>query len=172
MNDLTDQQADFAVNFVANGGNGAEAARDAGYAEANARSAAYKLVRMPHVQDAIRKEQRRQLGGEMATKALSVLKGILDDDEAPYGAKVDAARTILDRAGLIAPKSRGDGEGDEKEIDQMTMAELEAKIQRWREQIDSMPVINQTSAASGAAQPLSLIDTSAELPRQDPAPIE
>ena len=172
MNDLTQQQADFAVNFVANGGNGAEAARDAGYAEAHARVSAYRLVRLPHVQDAIRAEQRRQLNGDMATKALSVLKGILEDDEAPYGARVDAAKTILDRAGIIAPKSRGEGEGDSKEIDEMTMAELEAKIQRWREQIDSMPVINQPPAASGVTQPLSLIGGTVEVMQREPTSAE
>lgn len=100
----TELQQRFAVEYVTNGGNATSAAKAAGYSAKTAGQMGFKLLGNLHVQEAIRAEQRRMLDGDMATKALGVLKSILENEEAPAGARVDAAKTILDRAGIVAHK--------------------------------------------------------------------
>jgi hypothetical protein len=45
------------------------------------------------------------LHGELASAALACLGEVVRDSEAPTGARVDAARTILDRAGFITARA-------------------------------------------------------------------
>lgn len=93
---------DFAVAYVANGGNGTQAAIEAGYSVNSARQQAYKLTRNPMVQRLIREEQQRVIGGRLCSQALGVLESIMMNPDAPAGARVDACKTILDRGGLPA----------------------------------------------------------------------
>ena len=130
MNEVTIQQGDFAAHYVANGGNGAQAAISAGYAEASSRQAAYKLLKLPHVQSAIRAEQRVVLT-ELMSIGLDRLRTILKSDDTKSATIVDAVIKIADRAGL-APKSDTDPLGQSKPLDGMTIAELEEFI-RHRE---------------------------------------
>jgi len=130
MAQLSEQQREFAIAYVANGGNGTAAAVAAGYSEHSARSAAYKLTRLPQVETAIRAEQRRVLGGRLANKALAVLEAILSDENAPFGARVDAAKTLLDRGGVVAPKPGDEKDLADKPISRMTEGELIELIQR------------------------------------------
>ena len=124
-----DMQHAFAVELVANGGNITQATISAGYSPKSARQIGQHLLDKPHVQQAIRREQQRSIGGRLASKALRVLEQILDDPQAPYGARVDAAKTILDRAGLAAVPARMIGEvGHGKPVDEMTFEELHALI--------------------------------------------
>lgn len=106
----TELQSRFVVEFVSNGGNATAAAKMAGYSMRTAGKMGSKLLGNLHVQEAIRAEQRRMLDGDMATKALGVLKSIMENEEAPAGARVDAAKTILDRAGVVAPRVTQDEE--------------------------------------------------------------
>lgn len=92
----------FAESFVANGGNATKAAIAAGYSPTSARQQAYKLTRNATVQRLIREEQQRVIGGRLCSKALQVLEQIMDNPEAPVGARVDACKTILDRGGIPA----------------------------------------------------------------------
>ena len=93
---------DFAAHFVALNGNGTQAAISAGYSVNSARQTAYKLTRNPAVQRLIREEQRRVIGGRLCSQALGVLESIMLNEDAPAGARVDAAKTLLDRGGLPA----------------------------------------------------------------------
>ena len=129
MTDISEQQAAFAEAFVANGGNGTQAAISAGYSEISARQMAYKLTRNQKVMDAIRAEQRRLLSGNLATKALAVLEAILDNAEAPLGVKVDACKTLLDRGGLTQKAAETEPEA-EKPVSEMSLADLEAAVAR------------------------------------------
>ena len=95
-------QENFAVCFVANGGNATQAAIAAGYSPTSARQQAYKLTRNATVQRLIREEQQRLIGGRLCSKALQVLEQIMNDPESPVGARVDACKTILDRGGIPA----------------------------------------------------------------------
>lgn len=119
----------FAVELVANGGNITRAAIRAGYSPKSARQIGQHLLDKPYVQQEIRREQQRCLGGRLASKALSVLEGILDDSEAPPGARVDAAKTILDRAGLPAiPANKLTPVLGESDLRELTSEELRAYI--------------------------------------------
>lgn len=108
----TDLQAAFVDNFVAGGMNATRAAVAAGYSERSAKVTAHNLLKKPHVQDAIRAEQRRVLQSDLATLALGVLRKVLEDEDAPVGARVDAAKTVLDRAGLVAQRVASDEQVD------------------------------------------------------------
>src|SRR5579872_4034365 len=103
VSELTEAQQIFVREYVSNGGRGAEAARAAGYSEVSAGKYAYQLLEKPHVAEALRAEQKRALGGKLSTMALAVLEGILSNDKAPFGVRVDAAKAVLDRGGLNPP---------------------------------------------------------------------
>jgi len=92
----------FAVAYVANAGNATQAAIAAGYSPHSARQIGSRLTKNQTVQRLIREEQQRVIGGRLCSKALQVLEQIMDDPEAPYGARVDAAKTVLDRGGIPA----------------------------------------------------------------------
>jgi len=142
----TELQGRFVVAYVANGGNATNAAKAAGYSLRTAGKAGSKLVRNPHVQDAIRQEQRRLLHSDLATKALGVLKSIMENEEAPAGARVDAAKTVLDRAGLMAPRAVVGGD-DNVPLTQMSVSELrkviasgESEVLRLQAELDALAI--------------------------------
>ena len=105
MTQPTGNQEAFALAYVANGGNATKAAREAGYSANSCRQIGSHLLAKSHVQAAIREEQFRSLNGPLASKALTVLESALDlSNDVPWGTRVDAARTVLDRAGLVLPE--------------------------------------------------------------------
>ncbi len=135
MRELTRKQERFVTNFVTNGGNGADAARKAGFSARTAREHAYALLHIPHVRAAIRAEQERVLRCNLATRALGVLEAIMPDEIAPAGARVDAAKTLLDRAGLPAlphNAARDVIEFDGRALVEMTADELQQVILKSR----------------------------------------
>jgi phage terminase small subunit len=127
--ELTEMQAAFAMAFVTNGGNGTQAAIEAGYSKDSARQQAHALVSKPHVQKAIQAEQRRTLA-RLANKSIVVLEGFLDDANAPAGVRLDAAKTILDRAGLTSKAAEAEDALTGKRLNEMSIEELEAFIAR------------------------------------------
>ena len=93
-------------------GNGAEAARAAGYSARSARVIAADLLALPSISERVevlRAEQRAQddachaqVQAELraaAVEAVTVLRAVLANPEASPSAKVAAAQTILDRSG-------------------------------------------------------------------------
>lgn len=126
MAEITEQQADFVTHFVANGGNATQAARDAGYSEDSIRQIAYKLMRKPHILSAIQEEQLCAVTGRLGSKALAVLEAVMDDKDAPVGARVDAAKTVLDRGGLVAKRRSSDERSpEEKSMSEWSTDELQ-----------------------------------------------
>lgn len=122
---ILDQQKLFAEHYVLSGGSAAAAARQAGYSPGGSRQSASRLLALPHVQAEIRRQQTVTLRGRLASKALNVLEGILDDPDAPPGVRVDAAKTILDRAGLSAARTPDAASDDDVPLESLTLAELE-----------------------------------------------
>lgn len=59
MERLSEQRRRFVRAYVLNGGNGAEAAREAGYSEKTARSQAHRLLTLDDVQEAVAAEAHR-----------------------------------------------------------------------------------------------------------------
>lgn len=126
---ILDQQQAFAAAYVAGNGNATQAAIDAGYSPVSARQTASRLLHTPHVQDAIRREQNKTLRTRLATRALAVLEKVMEDDAAPMGVRVDAAKTILDRAGLPALRTPGQDEDlAQAPLTEMSLAQLESFI--------------------------------------------
>ncbi|HEY5782555.1 MAG TPA: terminase small subunit [Lysobacter sp.] len=135
-NEIIDQQRAFAEAYVLGNGNATQAAIAAGYSPVSARQTASRLLHTPHVQDAIRRAQAHALRGRLASKARGVLEKILDDDGAPAGVRVDAAKTVLDRAGFAAARSPEPDALAEQPLHAMGAAELEAFIRKEQRALD------------------------------------
>lgn len=127
LTELTEQQRRFVTNLVSEGLSGAEAARRAGYGTKNARIVASQLLRKVHVAEAIRREQGRVLS-TLGGKALRVIDQLLDDPEAPAGVRLDAAKTVLDRVGLVSARTPVQPVLDDRPMTEMDVAELRALV--------------------------------------------
>ena len=128
MKDTTELQNKFIYHIVYDGVSGTEAARRAGYSFSSARQYSSTLLATPHIQAAIRNEQYKYLNGTLVSKAIKTLESIMDDENAPAGARVDCAKTLLDRAGIIAPKSVLMSPFSETPVHEMTVQQLETMI--------------------------------------------
>ena len=129
MPNLNDQQQAFVTAFTSDPGaigNASEAARRAGYSEKSARDIGRQLLAKPHVRAAVEEANRAQLGGALASKAVAVLASIIDDETAAPKLRLDAAKTVLDRAGYIAPKAAESPkpESEADALDGMNLAQL------------------------------------------------
>ncbi len=97
---LTDLQEQFAVAYATNGGNASHAAIEAGYSAENARTLGPRQMRNPEVIDRILDELHRQRARTGAV-GLSVLIEVAQSKVAAPAARVSAARTLVEHAGLI-----------------------------------------------------------------------
>ena len=156
---LTPLQARFAVEYVANGGNGSKAALAAGYSDVSPGSEAYRLAHLPHVQAAIAAETLKQFGRH-APAAVDVLAEIMIDSDQPGGVRVKAAGMILDRAGFTPPKRHELESSRDKRPENMNKSELEAFIRRATSQLReaSVPVLNAAVDAAGNAEVVDITD--------------
>lgn len=143
---ILDQQRAFAEAYVLGHGNATQAAIEAGYAPVSARQTASRLLHTPHVQDAIRHAQAHVLRGRLASKALGVLEKILDDDSAPAGVRVDAAKTVLDRAGLSAMRAPEAVSEDDLPLEGMTVVQLETFIAEGRALLGAAKLVTRKLA--------------------------
>ena len=136
--ELTEKQREFVIHFTQPGrgfSNAAEAARMAGYeSDRNAGQIGRDLLEKPHVLAAIDLVNRRQMGGSLATKAVQVLENALTMPDVPWRVRVDAAKTVLDRAGIVSQAARQAAESekaaDDKPLSEMTRAELEEVVRK------------------------------------------
>jgi phage terminase small subunit len=99
---LTEMQEAFVTNYVANGGNGAAAARAAGYAKSSARIEASKLLKKQHVIGAIGEESVRLLAS-LAPGAIARVAHLTNHAKSEY-VQLEAAKDVLTRVGLAAPQ--------------------------------------------------------------------
>lgn len=129
VRNLGELQRRFVLLLVSSGNSCAEVCRQIGCSQAYG----WQLLRLPQIQDAIREEQARAL---LMCGNLAILR-IREILEAAWLAatvqgrrlQLDAARTILDRAGHIAPKAKElDGAGD-KPLTELSRDELHARLQ-------------------------------------------
>lgn len=122
----------FCDLYVANGGNATQAAIGAGYSQKSAGELGRKLLKSPKIQLKIKQLNMQRLGGELAIKALGVLEAIMVDEEAPASARVDCAKTLLDRAGY---KAGGEGANSQKPLQEMSATELMDIINNYTNKI-------------------------------------
>ncbi len=138
MNQLTDKQQEFAAAYVSCGGNASEAARLAGYSQASARQIGGRLSRDAKVQRMIRQEQQRVIGGRLCSQALGVLESIMLDPSAPAGARVDAAKSLLDRGGLPAIPANlivQDTVNADRALTEMSLEDIQSFVLAGREKL-------------------------------------
>jgi len=99
---LTVLQTQFIDNYLANGGNGKRACISAGYAEKSASVQASKLLKLPHIQQALLKGTAESIGIASA-KAVQKLVNLSGDARSEY-VQLEASKDILDRAGFKPPE--------------------------------------------------------------------
>ncbi len=99
---LTEMQRRFALEYASNGGNATAAAKAAGYSEASASELGRQQLRKAHVRKLILEELIR-CRTESGAIGLSALKQIAIDSSLPGAARVAAARTLMEHAGLVGP---------------------------------------------------------------------
>lgn len=136
-NGLTEQQRRFVTAFTSEPGcigNASKSAISAGYSERSAAELGRQNLEKGHIQDAIREALRRQVAGKLAAKAVEVLEQVIDDASAPQKLRVEAAKTILDRSGIIAPRAPEAPDLKPKRLSEMSIAELEESVAQMRAQ--------------------------------------
>jgi len=98
---LTARQEAFVREYVANGGNGTLAAKDAGYGDDGAHSRAYELLKMPKIQGRMETVCRELMASFVPGCLQSLHK--LAVSASSETVKASAAATLLDRTGYKAP---------------------------------------------------------------------
>ena len=156
---LTEQQAAFVRHLVAGGTAQGKAATLAGYGDGP--RDAWRLLQNPRVLAAIRSETTRLIGGELAGSAVAYLRQVLawDHMDADGGIdtkigklKLDAAKTILDRAGYVAPKAKDAPSDGPRDLEDYTIEELGALVRQGRETLDAMVDVTPTLAHEGEGE--------------------
>lgn len=107
-NTLTDKQAAFVSAYIAANGNGAEAARQAGYPAESAAAMAHKNLKLPKVLEEI----QRHVGQALAlstVKAANRIGDLVDNSRSDF-VKLQAAQDILDRTGFKQQEQQVSGE--------------------------------------------------------------
>jgi hypothetical protein len=129
---LNEKQAGMLADIVA-GIPPIEAARRQGYG--NPHKAAKDFVARPDVLLAIKRDSIGQLVGEGVPLAIATLFEILKNNDAPARVRVDAAKTVLDRAGLVAARPAVPEKAGEKALAEMSPSELRALISRLENEV-------------------------------------
>ena len=145
---ITDMQTRFADN-VAGGQCPTEAAREAGCSHPS--QAAYKLMRYPGMVDAIRQARLRLLHGSVVSQAVQVLAEIMTDPHQPAGARVTAARTVLEAAGDLK-RQQDDRPDDVSQVDlaQLSAAQIQAELARIQAELRERVGDDQAEADGGS----------------------
>jgi hypothetical protein len=129
---MTEKQCAFVLEYARNGGNASAAARAAGYPEKSAHEQGRQQLEKPHIREAIYKELMK-LRHRSGAIGLSALVNIAQDDKNPAAARVAAARTLIDHAGLLAANEVAWAEEEDdgsNVVDYRSVLEDLGKIQR------------------------------------------
>lgn len=121
---FTEQQRHF-VQMIVLGADKTDAATRAGYSSDNAERIANEMLRTPHILAAVQIGVAKQLA-LAAPLALKLLRDIAADETCDKRLRVVCAKTLLDRAGHIAPKAIAAAPGGETPLNEMSMLELRA----------------------------------------------
>ena len=131
---MTNRQSEFVHHLVMTGCTPTEAARAVGYAEP--KQEAYRLTRLTPVQDAVRQERERLITSDLANVALRTLKEIMVDKTVAASARVSAARTACEVAGMFDKDGRSSGA--HKPLQEMSADELADQIKRFDQALVQM----------------------------------
>lgn len=151
---FTPKQDAFA-SFVIDGIAPRAAAELAGYAKDSADLEAKRLLRHPAILAVVQVGIARRLAIG-APMALSVLQDFALDPSMHPKIRLDAAKTLLDRAGHIAPKAVAAGQAGDVPLNEMTMTDLRALADKLEGEIAGRA--KDVSSAKRAAQKAQTID--------------
>ena len=126
-NEFTERQDQFIYNLVRLGNNPTQSARLAGYADPS--QSAFNLVHSPKMIARIRQERHKVYQTDLAPIAVSTLKEVMQDTEAPSSARVAAARSCLELAGDLGKHSQANQKAD-KSLSDMSVEELSSIIDK------------------------------------------
>ena len=119
---LNDNRKEFVKNYVG-GMDQTNAARKAGYAHPGHEG--YRLMQDPAIQAAIQAEIILRVHTEGMTLAVNALINILKNDKLSAGARVDAARLILNKGPLNDAAIQKTHGNSDKSLTEMSLVELE-----------------------------------------------
>lgn len=124
-----ERQDRFAIEYVNSLGDGTAAALAAGYAESTAKSGVSTLLKHPRVaaRIAVELEQQRTVSGVIA---VTVLQRIAKGETYPAAARVTAARTLAEYAGLIGNRPADASNKDPSEMSADELRDLIARLDR------------------------------------------
>lgn len=134
---LTEQQATFVREYVKNGGNAQLAVEAAGY---SSKIYGYTLVKLPHIQAAIRAERERAIATEGASIAWATMKDLMQNPKYTGAVKFQAAKWTLEAAGsgLAAHRAALGLPDNDKPLSEMTLAELDAFMSAGKQALDTL----------------------------------
>lgn len=95
---LTEKQQRFVADYISNGAQARKAAISAGYGVPGAHTSAYRLLKLPHILEAIREEAEKRLSSNVALAAEMLVK--LAQSAKSESVRLQAATSLLDRGGL------------------------------------------------------------------------
>jgi len=152
---FTDKQAAFVENIVA-GLDKRKAVLAAGYSENSAESALFQLLRQPLIMAAIQVGIAKRLAMG-APLALNVMLDLVSDPSMHPKLRLDAAKTILDRAGHIAPKAVAANQAGDVPLNEMSMTDLRALADKLEGEIAGRAKA-VSSARAAPAKPQAIED--------------
>jgi len=124
---LTPTERQFAAAYAATGDR-TYAATKAGFKAPSV--SAHQCLSRPAVLAEIARVQRERLYNEALPLAVNTLQAIMSDEKAPAGARVQAAKVVLDRTlGSV-------DEGQRKELHEMTHEEIQEALARLRAEVE------------------------------------
>ena len=127
LKEFTERQDQFVYNLVRLGNNPTQSARLAGYKDP--KQSAFNLVHSPKMIARIRQERHKIYQTDLAPIAVSTLKEVMQDTEAPSSARVAAARSCLELAGDLGKHSQANQKAD-KSLSDMSVEELSSIIDK------------------------------------------
>jgi phage terminase small subunit len=151
---LSEREAIF-VRDLGKGYHHTVAATNAGYPAGND---SYYLLRRPHIQAALASELRRILLTKAAPAATRLLYDFMVDDTKADKIRLECAKTILDRAGFIAPKASENNSLDRKSLIDMTAEELRQASQDILKELGDRSTVTIDNAPAPTTTGLQAFD--------------
>ena len=169
---LNPQELAFCEQYVRNGGNAAQAVRDAGYtcAPENAKQQGREMLSRPKIREQIESYRDLEIKTMGATKAWSVINRLMEDPATPAQVQFQAARWTLEASGhglsAVAASLHLGLQRSKKNFQEMTLEELEGFVERGRRTFDSMNQAVKTVVGHHE----KVIDADVSPPSSEPSP--
>lgn len=121
-----------------------EAAEQCGYPV----TYAYAVLESPLLVNAVCKGLARRMVIEGAPAAVALLLRVMKDEEAGWRVRIEAAKTLLDRAGFVAPKAADPEKPGDKGLADMSRDELKGFIAKANNELANRAELIEATPAS------------------------